>query len=169
MLDFEGLEVAKELLISPKKRRIEAGVDPMLSNQGLNPEQRRLKTKMRIERIGDLKNGVRSGLEKMRAMAAEGYDTRQIGLRLIVPQMGKKVRAQQRKLSVQEKAKDRISKALVRRKATKAEAKAKAKAKAKAMAKVSPEDSVELEEAAEEACVLPEEACVLPEEQWEDS
>ena len=108
----------------------------------------------------------------LRQMAAEGYDARQLGMRLIVPQMGKKVRAQQRKLSVQEKAKQRISKALVRRKATKAkaEAKAKAKAKAKAMAKVSPEDSVELEEAAEDTCVLPEEACVQDaEEQWEDS
>ena len=43
LLDFEGLEEAKELLISPKKRRIEAGVDVMLSSQGLSTEQRRLK------------------------------------------------------------------------------------------------------------------------------
>ena len=85
-LDFEGLEEAKELLMSPKQRRIQAGVDPMLSNQGLNPEQRRLKNKRRNDRIAGLKKGVRAGMDKMRAMAEEGYDARQIGLRLSVPE-----------------------------------------------------------------------------------
>ena len=32
MLDFEGLEEAKELLITPKKRRLEAGIDLMLTS-----------------------------------------------------------------------------------------------------------------------------------------
>ena len=171
LLDFEGLEEAKELLISPKQQRIKAGIDPMLTRQGLTPEERRLKNKRRIQRLEEKKKCVTETLEKMRQLQAEGYDARQIAMRLITPHMGKKVSTQRRKLSIQEKAKNRVSQGLVRRKAAKAkaEAKAKAKAKAKAMAK-SPEDSVELEEAAEEACVLPEEACVKDtEEQWEDS
>ena len=95
-------------------------------------------------------------LALLREMAAEGYDARQIGLRLIVPQMGKKVSAKQRKLSVAEKAKHKLRSSFLRRKA-KAKAKAQGKAKAKAKAKASPENSVELEEVAE------------PEEQWADS
>ena len=88
-------------------------------------------------------------------MAAEGYDARLIGLMLIVHQMGKNVRAKQRKLSVAEKAQGKWRSAFLRRNA-KAHAKAQGKAKAKAEAKASPENSVELEEVAE------------PEERWED-
>ena len=47
MLDFEGLEEAKELLISPKKMRLAAGVTVMLSSQGPSIEQRRQKNKRR--------------------------------------------------------------------------------------------------------------------------
>ena len=39
-LDFDGLERAKELLISPKMRRKAAGIDEMLTRQGLNSEQK---------------------------------------------------------------------------------------------------------------------------------
>ena len=94
-------------------------------------------------------------LALLRQMEAEGYDARQIGMSLILPQMGKKMRGKQRKLSVSEKVKQQVRSAFLMRKA-KAKAKGQGKAKAKAQAKVSPEDSVELEEAAE------------PEEQWED-
>ena len=75
----------------------------------------------------------------MRHMAEAGYDSRQIAMSLIVPQMGKQVRAHQRKLSAAQKAKHKLRSAFLRKKAA-----AKAKAKAK------------LEEAAE------------PEECWED-
>ena len=92
----------------------------------------------------------------MREMVAEGYDARQIGLSLIVPQLGKKVSAKKRKLSVAEKTKPTLRSNFLRRKA-KAKVKAQGKAKAKAKAKASPENSVELEDVAE------------PEEQWEDS
>ena len=103
---------------------------------------------MMIEMIVGLSKGVRAGMDKMRAMAAEGYDTRQIGLKLIVPQMGKKVSANQTKLSAAEKAKQKLSKALMMRKAQ-AKAKAQGKAKAKAKAKASPENSVDVDEVAE--------------------
>ena len=66
LLDFEGLEEAKALLVSPKKRRIEAGVDVMLTSQGLSTEQRRWKRKRRIERMGERKVGVNDTLKKMR-------------------------------------------------------------------------------------------------------
>ena len=59
MLDFEGLEEAKKLLISPKQRRIEAGLDVMLSSQGLNVEQRRERNKRRSERMDETKKGVK--------------------------------------------------------------------------------------------------------------
>ena len=39
-LDFEGLEQAKELLISPKKRRLAAGIDVMLTSQGLSTKEK---------------------------------------------------------------------------------------------------------------------------------
>ena len=139
LLDFEGLEEAKELLISPKKKRIEAGIDVMLSSQGLSFEQRRKNNKRRLERMEERKKGVKDTVEKMRHMAEAGYDSRQIAMSLIVPQMGKKVRAHQRKLSAAQKAKHKLRSAFLRKKAA-----AKAKAKAK------------LEEAAE------------PEECWED-
>ena len=48
LLDFEGLELAKKLLVSPKKRRLEAGLDPMLSKQGPSVEQRRQKRKANL-------------------------------------------------------------------------------------------------------------------------
>ena len=89
-------------------------------------------------------------------MAEKGYETRQIGLSMIVPHMGKKV-AQKTKQTAAEKAKQNLRSVFLRRKAAQAKAKAKGKAKAKAKAKASPENSVELEEVAE------------PEEQWEDS
>ena len=72
LLDFEGLEEAKKLLISPKKRRLEAGLDPMLSKQGPSVEQRRKKNKRRIERISEMRDGVKGSVIKMREMAAEG-------------------------------------------------------------------------------------------------
>ena len=60
LLDFEGLEEAKKLLTSPKKRRLEAGVDPMLSKQGPSIEQRRQNNKRRIERMPDMRDGVKT-------------------------------------------------------------------------------------------------------------
>ena len=137
-LDMEGLEGAKDLLTSPKQRRIEAGVDPMLSSQGLNPEQRRRKNKRRIDRNAELKKGVRAGMDKMRAMAEEGYDSRQIALSLITPQMGKKVREKQTTLSPKEKAKQQMRRVLMRNKAQE-KAKAQGKDKTKAEAQDSPE------------------------------
>ena len=86
--DFEGLEEAKELLINPKKRRLEAGVDVMLTSQGPSTEQKRLKNKRRIERMDERKAGVKDTVKKMREMAEEGFEARQIGLKLIVPRMG---------------------------------------------------------------------------------
>ena len=148
-LDFEGLEEAKKLLISPKQRRIEAGVDVMLTSQGLTPEQKRVKNCRRIQRMAEKKKGVKDTLEKMRKMNAEGYDNRQIGMSLIVPQMGKKVSAQKRKLSVKEKAKLRLKSNFLRR---------KTKAQAKAMGL--PSKSVELPELEK----VPD-----PEEQWKAS
>ena len=76
MLDFEGLEEAKELLISP--------------------------------------------------LEAEGYDARQIGMKLIVPQMGRKVskKALSRKMIVSEETQHRLKLSLLRKKG-----KAKSKAK----------------------------------------
>ena len=91
-------------------------------------------------------------------MAEKGYETRQIGLSMIVPHMGKKV-AQKTKQTAAEKAKQKLRSVFLRRKAAQAKAKAqgKAKAKAKAKANASPENDVELEEDAE------------PKEKWEDS
>ena len=89
--------------------------------------------------MSEMQAGVKDTVEKMRNMAEAGYDSRQIAMSLIVPQMGKKVRAHQRKLSAAQKAKQKLRSAFLRKKAA-----AKAKAKAK------------LEEAAE------------PEECWED-
>ena len=74
----------------------------------------------------------------MRAMAEEGYDSRQIALSLITPQMGKKVSEKQTKLSANDKAKQTMSKALLMKKAQ-AKAKAQAKDKTKAEAQDSPE------------------------------
>ena len=127
LLDFEGLEEAKKLLISPKKRRLEAGLDPMLSKQGPSVEQRRKKNKRRIERISEMRDGVNGSVINMREMAAEGYDPRQIGLRMIIPRVGRKLSAKKRKLSAQEKAKQHLRMTMLRR--MKAQAKAKAKAK----------------------------------------
>ena len=89
-------------------------------------------------------------------MAEKGYETRQIGLSMIVPHMGKKV-AQKTKQTAAEKANQKLRSVFLRRKAAQAKAKAKGKAKAKAKAKASPENDVELEEDAE------------PKEKWEDS
>ena len=75
--------------------------------------------------------GVQGTVEKMRAMAADGYDARQISLKLITPKMGKKKGTTQKKLSPAEKAKKKLQSAFLRKKAAKAKSKAKAKAKAK--------------------------------------
>ena len=66
LLDFEGLEEAKALLVSPKKRRIEAGLDVMLTSQGLSDEQKRRRGQRRIERMNAQRKGVKDTLEKMR-------------------------------------------------------------------------------------------------------
>ena len=134
LLDFEGLEEAKKLLMSPKKRRLEAGLDPMLSKQGPSVEQRRKKNKRRIERISEMNDGVKGSLITMRERAAESYGARHIGLRMIIPRVGRKLSAKKRKLSASEKAKQTFLKAMMRK-----------KAKAKAKAKASPENSAEIE------------------------
>ena len=66
LLDFEGLEEAKALLISPKKRRIAAGLDVMLTSQGLSHEQKRRRGQRRIERMNAQRKGVKDTLVKMR-------------------------------------------------------------------------------------------------------
>ena len=66
LMDFEGLEEAKALLVSPKKRRIEAGVDVMLTSQGLSAEQKRRRGQRRIERMNAQRKGVKDTLVKMR-------------------------------------------------------------------------------------------------------
>ena len=43
--DFEGLEEAKELMISPKTKRLQAGLDVHLSSQGPSAAQRRARKK----------------------------------------------------------------------------------------------------------------------------
>ena len=66
LLDFECLEEAKALLVSPKKRRIEAGLDVMLTSQGLSHEQKRRRGQRRIERMNAQRKGVKDALVKMR-------------------------------------------------------------------------------------------------------
>ena len=66
LLDVEGLEEAKELLVSPKKRRIEAGLDVMLTSQGLSNEQKIRRGQRRIERMNAQRKGVKDTLVKMR-------------------------------------------------------------------------------------------------------
>ena len=46
--------------------------------------------------------GVKASLEKMRQMSVQGYDTRQIGLSLIKPCMGRRMRSKKIKMSLQE-------------------------------------------------------------------
>ena len=139
LLDFEGLEEeAKKLLTSPKKRRLEAGLDPMLSKQGPSVEQRRKKNKRRVERISEMRDGVKGSVIKMREMAEEGYEPRHIGMKLIIPRAGRKMSAKKRKLSASEEANHNLLQAMMRTKA--------AQAKAKAKAKASPENSVEPED-----------------------
>ena len=92
---------------------------------------------MRIERMDELRNGVNDSLKKMREMAEEGYEPRQIGMKLIIPRAGRKMSAKKRKLSASEKANHNVLKAMMRNKA--------AQAKAKAKAKASPENSAEIE------------------------
>ena len=170
-LDFEGLEEAKELLASPKKRRIEAGVDPMLSRQGLLPEERRKTKQRRIQNMDEKNSSVKESVKQMRLMADEGYNTRQIGMKLIVPQMGKKVSGKRRRLTPKQKANQKLRSAVVKRKAA-AKAKAEAKAKAKAKAKASPENSGELHDEPENSGELhdePENSAELDDEQaWKD-
>ena len=153
MPDFEGFEEAKKLLTSPKQQRINAGIDPHLTRQGLTNEQRRQRNKRRCERIEERKIGVKGAVEKMRQMSAEGYDPRQISLSMIKPQMGKKVTTKRKKLSACEKSKQRLQQSLARRKKARAKAKAEAKAKAKEAEGV---EVTELDGASE------------PEERWED-
>ena len=64
MPDFEGLEEAKTLLFCPKRRRLEVGVDVMLTAQGLSTEQKRRKNKRRIERLSASKVGTKEKLKK---------------------------------------------------------------------------------------------------------
>ena len=95
-------------------------------------------------------------------MADEGYNARQIAMKLIVPQMGKKVSGKRRKLTPKQKAQHKLRSQVVRRKAA-AKAKAEAKAKAKAKAKASPENSVELDDVAENSAELDD-----VEQAWQD-
>ena len=93
LLDFEGLEEAKKLLISPKKRRLEVGLDPMLIKQGPSIEQMRQKNNRRIERMDEMRNGVKDSVKQMREMADEGSEPRHIGMKLIIPRSGTKMSA----------------------------------------------------------------------------
>ena len=72
MLDFEGLEEAKEHLTTPKKRRLEAGIDLMLTSQGPTAEKRKERNKRRIQRMNERKAGVKETIGKMRDLEAEG-------------------------------------------------------------------------------------------------
>ena len=68
----------------------------------------------------------------LRQLADQGYETRQIGLSMIAPHMGKKVSAQKTKLNAAEKAKQKLRSVFLRRKAAQAKAKAKGKAEEQA-------------------------------------
>ena len=81
--------------------------------------------------MDEKKKGVKDTVEKMRQMAQKGYDSKQKGRNMIIPQMGKKVRADKNKLSPQAKAKNKVRTAILKKKA-KAKAKAKGKAKEEA-------------------------------------
>ena len=82
-LDFEGLEEANKILISPQTRRLAAGVDVMLISQGPSIEQMRQKDKRRIERMAEMRIGVNDSLKKMREMAAAGDEPRHLCMELI--------------------------------------------------------------------------------------
>ena len=143
VLDFEGLGEAKELLKTPKRRRLEAGLDVMLTAQGPTPEKRKERAARRIERLSERREGVKAGILKMRALEAEGYDARQIALQVIAPHVGRRVSAKalSKKMSVSEKTRRRLKFSLAKRK-SKAKAKAEATSKTEAKAKNNAEAKV---------------------------
>ena len=118
-LDFQGLEEARDLLRGPQARRLEAGIDKMLTSQGPSLEKRKARNLRRIERMKQSAVQVEQSLNEMRAMEEEGYEASQIGLKLIVPHQGKKVslrslsrRRLTMKQKTQQKMKQKVSKQL---------------------------------------------------------
>ena len=67
----------------------------------------------------DMKDGVVESIQEMRAMEHEGYDARQIGLKLIVPHMGRKVssKALSKKLTLRQKTQQRLKQNLMKKRA----------------------------------------------------
>ena len=100
-----------------RKRRLEAGVDVMLTAKGLSTEQKRRKNKRMIERLSESMVGLTEMLKKMRDMAKEGYEARQISLKLSLHRTGKKVSAKKSTLSAPEQAKQKLRISFLRRKA----------------------------------------------------
>ena len=76
--------------------------------------------------MSEMQAGAKDTVEKMRQMAQKGYDSKHIGQTMIIPQMGKKVRAHQNKLSLQDKAKIKMRTAF-QKKTGKPKAEAKGK------------------------------------------
>ena len=105
----------------------------------------RLKDKRRIDRMDDMKAGVTYALKKMMEMAEEGYEPRPISMQLIIPRMGKQMRAHKRELSAHEKAKHKLMMMMMMMMMMR-----KAQAKAKAKAKASPDNSADIEDTREE-------------------
>ncbi len=72
VVDFEGLEEAKEFLVTPKKRRLDAGIDVMLTSQAPTAEKKKQRAKRRVERLRERKAGVQESLAEMQKMTEEG-------------------------------------------------------------------------------------------------
>ena len=86
MLDSEALQEAKELMVSPKKRRLEAGIDPLLTQQGPTEQTRKKRRKRYAVNAAEREEKVQNNIEKMRGLEKEGYDVRQVQLQTVVPQ-----------------------------------------------------------------------------------
>jgi hypothetical protein len=127
---LDGIEDCKQLLKTPKQKRIERGLDPHLTTQRKDKEKA-----MRKKRTNELKRIARVGLRResiseLAKYKAEGYTVDQIAAEVIQIHVGKG-KAKKKKL------RDGMVKKLA---AQKAIAKAKAKAQKKDVEPLSPED-----------------------------
>ena len=86
MLDSEALQQAKELMTGPRKRRLEAGIDPLLTQQGPTEQMRKKRRKRYAMNAAEKDQKVQDNIATMRALKQEGYDVRQVQLQTIVPQ-----------------------------------------------------------------------------------
>ena len=91
LLDFEGVGEAKELLVSAKKRRLEAGVDPMLTRQGPTERERKVRRQRVAQNMAEKEEKVQKNIDDMRALTQKGYSVRQAQLQLCVPKVAQKL------------------------------------------------------------------------------